>query len=41
MPILRGYVEISSSLRVTISLFGGKSNGRETPVYRMFHDFKS
>jgi hypothetical protein len=28
MPILRGDVEISSSLRVTVSLFGGKSNGQ-------------
>ena len=28
MPILRGDVEISSSLRVTISLFGGESNGQ-------------
>jgi len=28
MPILGGDVEISSSLRVTISLFGGKSNGQ-------------
>ena len=28
MPILRGDVEISSSLRVTFSLFSGKSNGQ-------------
>jgi len=28
MPILRGDAEISSSLRVTISLFSGKSNGQ-------------
>ena len=28
MPILRGDVEISSSLRLTVSLFGGKSNGQ-------------
>ena len=28
MSILRGDVEISSSLRVTISLFGGKCNGQ-------------
>ena len=28
MLILRGDVEVSSSLRVTISLFGGKSNGQ-------------
>jgi len=29
MPILRGDTEISSSLRVTISLFSGKSNGED------------
>ena len=28
MPILRGDAEISSSLRVTISLLSGKSNGQ-------------
>jgi len=28
MPMLRGDAEISSSLRVTISLFSGKSNGQ-------------
>ena len=28
VPILRGDVEISSSLSVTISLFSGKSNGQ-------------
>jgi len=28
MPILRGDAEISSSLRVTVSLFSGKSNGQ-------------
>ena len=28
MSILRGDVEISSSLRVTVSLFGGKCNGQ-------------
>ena len=28
MPILRDDVEISSSLRVTVSLFGGESNGK-------------
>ena len=28
MPILRGDAEISSSLRVTINLFSGKSNGQ-------------
>ena len=27
MPMLRGGAEISSSLRVKISLFSGKSNG--------------
>ena len=27
MPILRGDAEISSSLRVTVSLFSGMSNG--------------
>ena len=27
-PILRGDAEVSSSLRVTISLFSGKSNGQ-------------
>ena len=28
MPILRGDAEISSSLRVTVGLFSGKSNGQ-------------
>ena len=28
MPILRGDAEISSTLRVTISLFGGRCNGQ-------------
>jgi len=28
MPILRGDVDISSSLCVTISMFGGKCNGQ-------------
>jgi len=28
MPILRGDAEISSSLRVTVCLFSGKSNGQ-------------
>jgi len=28
MPILRGVAEISLSLRVTVSLFSGKSNGQ-------------
>jgi len=28
MPILRGDAEISSSLRVTVSLFSGMSNGQ-------------
>ena len=28
MPILRGDAEISSSLCVTVSLFGGKSDGQ-------------
>jgi len=28
IPILRGDAEISSSLRVTVSLFSGKSNGQ-------------
>jgi len=28
MPILRGDAEVSSSLRIKISLFSGKSNGQ-------------
>ena len=32
MPILWGDAEISSSLRVTVGLFSGKSNGHEADI---------